>query len=190
MNSEMVKITKDLVMANEQLKQLVLNQKEFIGVTAHELRTPTQSILGYSEMIMSEPNTNIEYVKVIARNATRIKKVISNILDMAKIDNLTLNLYKEQFSLPVLISTVIQDFRNQIRLYKGNLDLIYDDTTSNSNEENNKDDIIEADKDRIAQVLINLVDNAIKSTDSGEIIITTSTNVIRTDGKNPNLKKK
>jgi signal transduction histidine kinase len=189
MNDEMIEITKNLVMANEQIKQLALNQKEFIDITAHELRTPTQSILGYSEMILSEPNTNVEYVKIIAKNAIRIQKLISNILDMAKIDNLTLELYKEQFSLHVLISTVIQDFKNQIRFKNKNLDLIYDDTTSNFNEESDKDVIVEADKERITQVLVNLVDNAIKFTDSGKIIITTRINVTNTKTENPNYLK-
>ena len=96
-------------------------------------------------MIMAEPNTNIEYVQRVTKNANRIQKLISNILDMAKIDNLTLKLYKEQFSLPAVISTVIQDFKNQIRLDNKNLDLIYD-TTSHSNKESNKYVIVEADK--------------------------------------------
>jgi len=188
MNNEMIEVTKDLAMANEQIKQLALKQKEFIDITAHELRTPTQSILGYSEMIISEPNTNIEYIKIIVRNATRIQKLISNILDMATIDNLTIQLYKEQFSLPTLISTVVQDFRNRTRASKGNVDLLYDDTRSNPKEVS-KDVIVEADKDRIAQVLINLVDNAIKFTDSGKIVITISTNVTNTDTDNFNHTK-
>ena len=126
-NNQVIDITKDLAVANEQIKQLALKQKEFIDVTAHELRTPTQSILGYTEMILSEHNPNLEYIKVIARNANRIQKLISNILDMAKIDELSLKLSKEQFSLPDLISTVVEDFRDQIKVNKRNLDLIYDD---------------------------------------------------------------
>lgn len=175
-------------MANEKIKQLASQQKEFIDVAGHELRTPIQSILGYSEMIMSEPKTNVDYIKVIVRNAKRIQKLHSNILDMARIDNLTLELYREQFNLPDLISTVVEDFRNQTRVNKRNLDLIYD-TASHSTEENKKDVIIEADKERITQVLISLIDHAIKNTDKGKIIITIGTNVNNTDTKNPNHRK-
>ena len=156
MNNESIEVAKDLAMANEHIKQQALNQKEFIDIAAHELRTATQSILGYTEMIMSEPKTNVEYVKVIARNANRIQKLISNILDMARIDNLNLQLSKEQFSLSALISTIVQDFKKQIQgNKKRNLDLMYDNniTTAACNpteEDNNKDVIIEADKDRIA----------------------------------------
>lgn len=195
MNNQVIETTKDLVVANEEIKQLALRQKEFIDIAAHELRTPTQAILGYSDMILSEPNTNLEHIKVIARNANRIQKLISNILDMAKIDDLSLKLYKEQFSLPALISTIVQDFRNQIKVNKRNLDLTYDNTfASNPTEESNtKDVIIEADKERIAQVLINLVDNAIKNTESGKIIITisssNSTSVTNIEAKNPNSQK-
>ncbi|MDQ2684771.1 MAG: HAMP domain-containing histidine kinase [Thermoproteota archaeon] len=191
MNDQMIGVTKDLAMANEQIKQLALKQKEFIDVAAHELRTPAQAILGYSDMILSDPKTNLEYIKVIARNANRIQKLISNILDMAKIDDLTLRLCKEQFSLHDLISTVVQDFRNQIQFNKRNLVLIYDDTSVSNptKENNNKNIIIEADKERIAQVLINLVDNAIKSTESGKIIITISTNVTNIHMNNPNYRR-
>lgn len=198
MNNQVIEVTKDLAAANEEIKQLALKQKEFIDITAHELRTPTQAIIGYSDMILSEPKANIEHVKVIVRNANRIQKLISNILDMVKIDDLSLKLYKEQFSLPSLISTVVLDFRNQIRFNNRNLELIYDDNNSASNftekNNNNKDVIIEADKERIAQVFINLVDNAIRNTeDGGKIIITvnsnSSTNVTNTEAKNPNSRK-
>lgn len=195
-NDEMLKVTSDLTKANEEIKQQSLRQKEFIDITAHELRTPTQSILGYSELILSEQSTNIEYIKVIARNANRIEKLVSNILDMARIDNFNLELTKEQFNLSSLISTIVKDFRNQIKYSnKKNLDLIYDNSTIlrfNLNQENNNNDVfIKADRDRIAQVIINLVDNAIKNTDSGKITIITTTadpTHIKENG-NPNYEK-
>lgn len=195
-NDEMLKVTSDLAKANEEIKQQSLRQKEFIDITAHELRTPTQSILGYSELILSEPTTNIEYIKVIARNANRIEKLVSNILDMARIDNFNLELTKEQFNLSLLISTIVKDFRNQIKYSnKKNLDLIYDNSTIlgfNLNQENNNNDVfIKADRDRIAQVIINLVDNAIKNTDSGKItIITTTADPTHIkENRNPNYEK-
>ncbi len=98
---------------------------------------------------------------------------------MARIDNFTLELSIEKFSLSALISTIVKDFRNQIQDGKQrNLDLIYNNTTIPSNskhEDNNKDVIIRADKDRIAQVIINMVDNAIKNTDCCKIVVTTIT---------------
>jgi signal transduction histidine kinase len=66
-NNESIEVAKDLAVANEKIKQQALKQKEFIDIAAHELRTPTQLILGYTEMIMSDPKTNIEYIKVIAQ---------------------------------------------------------------------------------------------------------------------------
>ena len=100
--------------------------------------------------------------------------------------------YPEKFNLCGLISSVVQDFKNQLKVNKRNLDLVYDDTTtSNCTKEDNKAIIIEADKERIGQVLNNLVDNAIKNTDSGMIIITTNnTNVTNTDiKKNPDSRE-
>lgn len=98
-------------------------------------------------LLLSVPQTNTKYVKLIERNANRVQKLISNILDMAKIDNLNLKLYKESFSLPDLISTYVYDFRNQIRVKRKNLDLIFDNRAGSYEED--KDVIIEADKERI-----------------------------------------
>lgn len=189
MNDELIETNKNLIMANEQIKDLTMNQKEFIDVAAHELRTPTQAILGYSDLLLlSAQQTNVGYIKLIMKNANRIKRLISNILDMARIDNLALKLHKELFSLPDLISTVVYDFRNQIKINKKNLDIIFD-TVSSSFEEKNKDIIIKADKDRIAQVLNNLVENAVNSTDNGKIVITIALNQKNTDSENPNHRK-
>ena len=52
MNKESIEIAKDLALANEHIKEQSMRQKEFIDIAAHELRTPTQAILGYTEMIL------------------------------------------------------------------------------------------------------------------------------------------
>ena len=128
---------------------------------------------------------------------------------MARIDNLNLEISKQQFSLPDLISTIIQDFGKQIQGNKRNLELIYDDNNNTTTvsvltgaeagadeeeeeEKSCKDLIIKADKERIAQVIINLLDNAIKNTDSGKIITTvtiTSANVANTETKSSNSER-
>jgi signal transduction histidine kinase len=62
-------------------------QEEFINITAHELRTPIQSIIGYTEMIKSFPEKTANYVQPIERNAQRLYKLIQDILDITKIES-------------------------------------------------------------------------------------------------------
>ena len=173
-NNELIKVSKELVEANEYIKQLVLKQKDFINITAHEIRTPVQSILGYGEILISEPQTNEEYLKLIVQNAIRIQKLLTNIMDMAKIDNDSFRLTKEKFNLDALVSTVIQDFKSQISRSKKNLNIFYD--AKSQVEEGEEGTLIEADRDKIMQVLFNILDNAIKFTDTGTIVVTTSKN--------------
>ncbi len=97
-------MNKELVHINEQIKQRDIKQKEFISIASHELRTPTQSILGYTEWMLLEPQTTTKYAKLIMRNANRLQKIISDILDVSKIDNNALTLNKEHFKLTEVIS--------------------------------------------------------------------------------------
>ncbi len=173
-NTELIKSSEEIIEASERIKQLVLRQKDFIDITAHEIRTPTQAILGYVEILISQPQTNVEYLKLIMQNAVRVQKILSNILDMAKIDNDSLILTKEKFNLDALVSSIIQDFKIQISHSKKNLDIFYDTKlqVEGGEEEKEKGTFIEADRDRITQVIVNLLDNAIKFTDAGTIVVT------------------
>jgi len=85
-NKELAAVNKELFLINEQLKQHHIKQKEFIAISSHELRTPLQSILGYAEILLETPQ-NIEYIKFIKTNAKRLERIVSDILDISKIDN-------------------------------------------------------------------------------------------------------
>ena len=115
MNKELVVVNKELVQVNEQIKQHNIKQKEFIAIASHELKTPTQSILGYIDCLQLDPQINHEYTEPIIRNAKRLQKIIFDILDMSRIDNNTLPLLnKEQFNLTKAISDIVKNLQNQI----------------------------------------------------------------------------
>ena len=166
---------------NEELKRAGKMQKEFINIAAHELRTPAQSILGYAELA----NTDQELCKhdkqgilgAIYRNAIRLQRLTRSILDVTKIESNALELHKQVFNLNDVIANVVSDFKTHTaNLQKGKLIIKYDSSSvstiynnDNSNEDNknNKNDnaiFIEADKERIAQLISNILDNAIKFT--------------------------
>jgi signal transduction histidine kinase len=95
----------------EQLKVHDKMQKEFIDVAAHELRTPMQSIIGLSEVVLSKTKDEeqAKLLEVLNRNAKRLQRLTEDILDVTKIESQSLNLKKEQFNLNEVISNAIED---------------------------------------------------------------------------------
>lgn len=160
---EKVKTTNEqLATAIEQLKVHDKIQREFINVAAHELRTPIQPILGLTQILEHgmKDTYQLELLNVVIRNAKRLKKLTEDILDVTKIESNLLQLRKEQVNLNELISNAITDYRSQLK--KGNNDIRLLESVSSEEK-----DIffIEADESRLNQVIINLLDNAVKFTE-------------------------
>ena len=150
----------------EKLKEHGKMQKEFINIAAHELRTPTQSILAYAEILEMEYEGSRQIANPILRNAIRLQRLTGDILDVTRIESQTLRLNKEEFNLNELISTVIQDCKSQIDSEK--IKLVYEHRSVNNI-------IVNADKHRLNQVISDLISNSIKFTqgECGIISITT-----------------
>ena len=139
----------------EQLKIRDRIQKEFINIAAHELRTPIQPILGLAgELIRSNNSRNERSVEVIMRNAMRLNRLADDILDVTRIESESLNLEKEYFNLNDLITKTIDDISTKIvKSHQGDIiKLVYQPHNI----------FVEADEARIAQVIYNILDNAVK----------------------------
>jgi two-component system sensor histidine kinase VicK len=145
---------------SEQIKQYHQRQNEFINIISHELKTPIQAIIGYIELLFEQPGKKIEYGERIIRNAERLQKIISNIRDMSKIDNNALTLNKERFNLNEVLSSTVDDIRENVISDNKKVNIVYKNRICI----NDIDPIIEADKERIIQVISNILDNAIKFT--------------------------
>jgi signal transduction histidine kinase len=142
----------------EKVKESEKMKSEFINIAAHELRTPIQPIIGLTDIIYSkvEDKEQHELLEIIMRNAKRLKRLSNNLLDITKIESHSLVLKKEKLNLNVLISEVLKEYANKEvkqQMVKIGYDFKYSD-----------DIIVEADRDRIDQVIRNLVDNALKFT--------------------------
>ena len=148
-------------------------QKEFINIAAHELRTPTQAILGYAELLQIDSGEHAEdMLKALARNAYRLQSLITDILDVARIESGTLILERNTLNLTDLISNAISDAKNQVKISGKNIEISYFHK-QRQDAEQGKDLIVEADKERILQVLSNILSNALKFTKEGRIAVTT-----------------
>ena len=150
----------------EKLKEHDKMQKEFINIAAHELRTPTQSILGYAEILKMDSERSKQLANPILRSAIRLQRLTVDILDVTRIESQTLRLNKEEFNLNEIISNVIEDCKSQIDSEK--IKLVYEHRRVNNI-------VVNADKTRLNQVISNLVSNSIKFTqgERGTISITT-----------------
>jgi two-component system, OmpR family, sensor histidine kinase VicK len=160
----------------EQLKIHDKMQREFIDVAAHELRTPIQPILGLSQVLQStmkkdDNASNIRYQELldpIVRNVKRLQQLTEDILDVTKIESQSLQLKKELLNINEVISAVLADYGTHIKKIHGGI------TNTNAKIALNYKDyvFVMADRSRLYQVFANLLNNAIKFTEEGNITIT------------------
>ena len=149
--------------AIEQLKDHDRMQREFINVAAHELRTPTQAIIGYSELFYLRPQSREESIKAITRNAERLESLTRDILDVTRIEGHRLDLNKERFDISEVVASAIDDIRRRV-----------DDSTIKF-EYSPRKLVVRADRMRISQVVSNLLSNAAKFTKKGAVYISADT---------------
>ena len=154
----------------EKLKEADKMKNEFINVAAHELRTPIQPILSLSQVLQSQisDTKQLELLETIVRNAKRLQRLTDDILDVTKIESKSLNLNKERFNLNDVISNIAKDLTNHNEKANNNnndgkLRLLY--------KPDREDIFVEADKERITQVVSNLLNNSVKFTEEGTISI-------------------
>jgi two-component system sensor histidine kinase VicK len=169
-------------------------QKEFINVAAHELRTPVQPILGYAELLLEEEtNDNKKQALMgIIHNSERLQKLASDILDVARMDSNTFQFYKEPLNLNYVTSNIVKDYAKRQEQKKAiDITKLVPDVNPSNNENKEKDNdsskkrdiklffesklkediFVEADEERLTQVICNLLDNAFKFTEGhGESI--------------------
>jgi hypothetical protein len=158
----------------EDLKAHDKMQNEFINIASHEMKTPTQSILGYAELL-EDSCKNSEEVEAIKRNAERLQKLATDLLDVTRIESQTLKLRKERVNLNEKFAGVKKDFENQSPRLRTVKMLLVEPVERNPI-------YVLADRVRLYEVLANLLSNAIKFTQKGTISI--STDIIRSNINN------
>jgi two-component system, OmpR family, sensor histidine kinase VicK len=159
----------------ERLKEVQKMKDDFINIAAHELRTPIQPILGLSEVLQSKIKDikQLELFSIIIKNAKRLQQLTDEILDVTKIESQSLKLNKEQFDINKKILNVIKDVEKQVS-DSNRLKILFTEPKETI--------FVDADKVRIYQVIINLLNNALKFTKEGTISV--SVNVTQKGGRN------
>lgn len=147
----------------QQLKSHDKMKQEFMDIAAHELRTPIQPILGLAQVLKDQisDSAQIRFLDVILRNAKRLEQLQEDMLDVTRIESGSMKINKEPINLNELIFHVLEDFRTQLK----------DDTRIKLNYRSDGDVWVIADKNRIIQVVSNLLANDIKFTKAGKISV-------------------
>jgi len=143
-----------------QMKRLEKMKKDFVLNVSHELRTPLTAIKGFTETL-EETDKNARYLEIVKRHTDRLINIVDDLLSLSELEERGVKLEVERVNLKAIVENILRIFEQRLKEKNLNLAVISDDHVSP----------IKADPYRLEQMFINLVDNAIKYTDKGEIRI-------------------
>jgi signal transduction histidine kinase len=157
--------TKDLNKSLKELKEMNRKKDEFISIAAHELKTPITSIHGFSQLLQKYEEDNDrdkrrKYMSIIDNETKRLNKLVTEILDLSRIDVGSFKLNEEE----VEVAKVIEDIRKEMDVQIRAKGLASDYKIG-------KIPVIRTDRERLIQVLINLINNSVKYTPKGKITV-------------------
>jgi signal transduction histidine kinase/putative methionine-R-sulfoxide reductase with GAF domain/CHASE3 domain sensor protein len=160
------RLFEEIARQSHELELASQHKSQFLANTSHELRTPLNAILGYTELILDEiygkvPDNIHEVLERVQSNGRHLLGLINDVLDLSKIEAGRLALSLGEYSMKEVIQTVVSATEAMASEKNLTLRAIIPDYLPPG----------EADERRITQVLLNLVGNAIKFTESGEITI-------------------
>ncbi len=158
------KAQQELIVAKQKAEESNRSKSEFLANMSHEIRTPLNGIMGMLQLMQTTRlnEEQLEYTQVALRSCKRLTRLLSDILDLSKIEAGKMRLEKEPFSLFEIMEAVKDLFKETIGNKNVAFSIILDEKVP---------PCLLGDSARLLQVLFNLVGNAIKFTEAGRIAV-------------------
>ncbi len=174
--SNLEKLVKERTKALQQTNEELMKAKQkaessdklktaFLANMSHEIRTPMNAILGFSDLLKNDlhPEKKNQYLSIIQGKGKLLLQLINDIVDIAKIESDQMEIVRHPFDFEKLMNDVQIVFSQRIKTLNKPVTIKIEKKDINH--------LLVSDEIRVKQILYNLVDNAVKYTDSGEIII-------------------
>ena len=156
----------ELTVAKEKAEESGMLKSAFLANMSHEIRTPMNGIMGFSELLSKDnldKKRQQKYIKIIQSSGESLLRIINDILDISKIEVGQLEIVEENVNIKQLLTNTHELYINRLKtIQKSNVKFSL---------KNAPNVTIKSDETRIKQILVNLIDNAIKFTPKGEIKI-------------------
>jgi signal transduction histidine kinase len=176
---ELEAATTELRAANERLKELDRLKDDFISTVTHELRTPLTSIRAFSEILLADPNIALaereRFLGIITRETERLTRLINQVLDLAKIESGRADWQVTRVDVRKVVAETLAGMSQVFKEKNVQVHTRFPEQVSP----------VDADLDRLIQVLLNLLSNALKFCAAGEgrieVALTESAGIVRVD---------
>ncbi|OFX53976.1 MAG: hypothetical protein A2066_00910 [Bacteroidetes bacterium GWB2_41_8] len=164
--TEKKKLFSDLIREKERAEESDRLKSAFLANMSHEVRTPLNSIIGFSELLVDpdfEEEQKNEFIQLIITNGNSLLTIISDIMDISKLESSELKIYKKHIKVKTFLSSLVEQYSFQIKAKDLEFNLTFT--------ENCDTVTLFTDEDRLRQIFINLIGNALKFTSNGNIEI-------------------